>query len=182
MSDEELTLRAFFPPGRAARTPAFKPVIGAAQAAAKGLPSKAIPAFQSAMGGALDNVLALPLAGVVSSPWTSIIEVAAALKETAHDPDATALVNLVDHGLTSAHRPKVDLIWGGKTVSRMEMGVDLVFDLIGVALEIRGGRIVGVKAGHCQGVGLMTLFDQPVLKHDGQSHALAGRLTSFRKA
>lgn len=177
----ELTIGAFFPPGRAATTAAYRPVIGAARAAAKGLPSKAVPAFQSAMGGALDQVLALPLAGVLSSPWTSIIEVTAALKETAHDPKATALVNLVDHGLTSAHRPRVDLVWGGKSVARMEMGVDLVLDLIGVALEIRGGKIVGVKAGHCQGVGMMTLLDQPVLKHDGKSHALAGRLT-FNKA
>lgn len=177
----ELTLASFFPPGRTAATAAYRPVIGAARAAAKGLPSKAVPAFQSAMGGALDQVLSLPLAGVLSSPWTSIIEVSAALKETAHDPNATALVNLVDHGLTSAHRPKIDLLWGGKSVSRMEMGVDLALDLVGVALEIRGGRIVGVKAGHCQGVGLMTLFDQPVLKHDGHSHPLAGRL-SFKKA
>lgn len=162
-------------------TSAYRPVIGAARAAAKGLPSKALPAFQSAMGGALDRVMALPLAGIVASPWTTIIEVAAALKATAGHPDATELVNLVDHGLTSAHRPKVDLIWGGKTVSRVEVGLDLVLDLIGVALEIRGGRIVGVKAGHCQGVGLMTLFDQPMLKHDGKSHALAGRLTAFVK-
>lgn len=176
----ELTVRAFFPAGRAAVTSAYRPVIGAAKAAAKGLPSKAVPAFQTAMGGALDQVMALPLAGILSSPWTSIIEVAAALKATAHDPEATELVNLVDHGLTSAHRPKVDLVWGGKSVARMEVGMDLVLDLIGVALEIRGGRIVGVKAGHCQGVGMMTLFDQPVLKHDGKSHALAGRLSFNR--
>lgn len=177
----ELTVRAFFPSGKAAATAAYRPVIGAAKAAAKGLPSKAVPAFQTAMGGALDQVMALPLAGILSSPWTSIIEVAAALKATAGDPNATELVNLVDHGLTSAHRPKVDLIWAGKSVARLEVGMDLVLDLIGVALEIRGGKIVGVKAGHCQGVGLMTLLDQPVLKHDGKSHALAGRLT-FNKA
>ncbi len=175
----QLTIRSFFPDGPTKAV--FRPVIVKAEEVAKDhLPKAGKSAFIAVMGSALDQILALPLAGILSSPWTTIAEVTAAMQETSHDPESTALVSLFNHGLTSAHRPKLDLLYGGKVLTAMEMGLDLTLDLIGVALEVKGGKLHGVKAGHCQGIGLITAFNTPLLKHDGRTLPLAGRV-NFRK-
>ena len=176
MSEGQITLRSFFPDGQTKDV--FKPVIAAAGEAAKDhLPKAGKSAFIAVMGSALDQMLSLPLAGVLASPWTTIAEVSVALQETKHDPESTALVSLFNHGLTSAHRPKIDLVYGGKALWAMEMGLDLTMDLIGIALEVKGGKLHGVKAGHCQGIGLFTAFNTPLMKHDGRTLPLAGRVS-----
>src|SRR3569623_1134713 len=100
------TLKTFFCPDPAA------PLAGQAGFAAasqvKGLPKAAMPGLASALATALEDIFAVPLGPLLDAGWKKVAALEDARKSTLADPAAKALVPLLDHKITSTHRPHDD--------------------------------------------------------------------------
>lgn len=87
-----------------------------------------------------------------------------------------ALVPLLDHKVTSTHKPHIDLMYGAKCLARITLDISLNLALNGVILEVHQGRIAGLKAGSCLGDGVLAFADKPLITHKTPEIALPGRL------
>jgi hypothetical protein len=145
-------------------------------AAAAALPDAATSQLVETFKTALDGLFAIGLGDVLATSWSKVSALGDALEATRKTPGTTALVPLLDHKVTSAHKPHIDLAYGGKTLVTIPFDVALSISLKGVLLEIRDGAIVNVKGGSLIGDGALSFGGKKVLQHTTRELSLPGRL------
>jgi hypothetical protein len=173
------TLKTFFcadPAAPLAGQAGFEAVFATASQV-KGLPKAAAPGLASAFATALEDVFAVPLGPLLEAGWKKVAALEDARKSTLADPAAKALVPLLDHRITSTHRPHVDLRYGGRTLGRVELLLELALELKGVELEFRKGGVTALRGGTCQGVGALSLGGQPLFKRRSDPFPLTGQVS-----
>jgi hypothetical protein len=178
-----VTLKTFFcpdPTAPLAGQAGFEPIYKMA-GQVSGLPKAAVPGLTGAFDTALGDVFALPLGPLLESAWSKVAALADARARTLADPTASALTPLLDHKITSSHRPHIDLRYGGKTVGKIELLLELVLQLNGIELEFRRGRVSAVRSGTCQGVAALSLAGKPLFKRQTEPLPLTGQV-SFGEA
>ncbi|MBI3675698.1 MAG: hypothetical protein HY243_03680 [Proteobacteria bacterium] len=179
MSDAPLTLKDMFatdpskPIADQADIGALLSVVTAATAV---LPPAVGSTIVAAFRQALDEVLQLNLGDVLQASWGKAAALRDAILATLKDPESVALVPLLDHKITSTHKPHIDLMLGTKCLARITLDVSLNLALKGVMLEVQRGRIAGLKAGHCLGDGVLAYADKPLITHKTPEIPLPGRL------
>jgi len=149
----------------------------AVDAAIKSIPRAAQPGLAKSVEAALDEVFHVPLAGILAGSWKKIATLQEALKKTRADPNSAVFVPLLEHKVTSKHRPRIDLMMGPKQLGQLVFDIALTLELKGVELEIRNGLIAGLKGGECKGQGVFSYDGQELIKRDTKAFPLAGRLT-----
>jgi hypothetical protein len=157
-------------------------LLAAANEAASGLPRAALPGLAKAMDGALEGLFTPRLDDILGRSWTKVQAVADALKATAADPAALAVVPLLDHAVTSKHSPKIDLVVAEQSLCALAFDITLALQLKGVMLQVRGGRIAALTAGACEGQGTVALAGKTLLTKKTPAFALPGRLDFVREA
>lgn len=180
MTDSPATLKLFFCEDIALPIASSCDLQIAHQAVA--IASKKVPAplrggLTTALAAVLDEVFEVPLATVLDTSWKKAVALQDGLEATRADPDKVVVVPLMDHKVTSRHKPHVDVVYGGKSLHRLVFDLDLILDLKGVQLQLRNGRICGLTSGHCAGQGVFSLAGKEIIKRSTPSFALPGRLT-----
>jgi hypothetical protein len=122
---------------------------GGAASAGKG----AQPDMTGAFSSALEEVFQVKIADILLASWGKMATLQEALKSTRADTDSVVFVPMVDHKLTSSHTPYVDVLYGGKKMAQVAFDIALALQLKGIELEVRHGRLHGLRAGACQGEG-----------------------------
>jgi hypothetical protein len=171
----ELTLKTFFCDdpsspiyGRCEADVARK----ALDAAVGAVPPAARTAMTDCVQGAIDEVFQIGLADVLGGAWKKLDAVRDGLALTRLDAGKVVLVPLLEHKITSKHEPHIDLMLGPKSVGRLAFEIALTLSLKGVELDLREGRIAGLKAGYCKGQGVFSIKDQELIKKDTKAFAL----------
>ena len=70
----------------------------------------------------------------------------------------------------------------GKQLGEVSLGIKLSLKLKGVTLELKGGRINGLRSGECSGEGVLSCQGQPLLKRATPAVPLPGRLAFTPRA
>lgn len=179
MTDTPLTLKDMF--ADASGKPAFAEaglaaVTAAVTAATAVLPPAAGAKIADGIHQALEAVLDLNLGDVLQTSWGKAAALRDAIIATLKDPTSIALVPLIDHKITSKHKPHIDLVYGSQSLAKLVFDITLNLALKGVMLEVRQGHIVGVKAGTCLGDGTFAFADKPLIVKKTPEIALPGKL------
>jgi hypothetical protein len=81
-----------------------------------------------------------------------------------YPPDQAVPVPLVEHTITSTHRPYIDVFLNNRLIGRIVFAITLQLKLEGVVLKIQGGKICGVTAGACDGTGSLKIGDVSLIE------------------
>jgi hypothetical protein len=100
-------------------------------------------------GGLLD----ITLLDVMRSAWKKGRELEAYRDTEKYPLNKTFTVPLVEHKITSTHKPRVDIQINGKTVGSVHFTVNIEIAVKGMTLEIRNARITKIHAGDCKAKG-----------------------------
>ena len=99
-------------------------------------------------------VLDFDIVGKVLTPAWSRLEALQEYRDPElHPPQESSLVPLVEHTVTSSHRPHIELLAGKTEIGRLDLEVELELEVEGAHLRIQGGRILAVRAGAATGSG-----------------------------
>jgi hypothetical protein len=112
--------------------------------AAPGLP---LGALVDGVARGVQEMLDIPVTDVLVGAWNRSRDLWAALQTTTESPNATMLVPLLAHTITSEHRPYVEVTKGEVPIARLVFPLKLEFRVEGVALRIRQGRISEILGG-----------------------------------
>jgi hypothetical protein len=74
------------------------------------------------------------------------------------DPDKypaneTIEIPLLEHTVTSTHRPYIEVRFNETLIDRIDFEVTVTLELKGAVLEIQGGKITKLQSGECKGKG-----------------------------
>jgi hypothetical protein len=96
------------------------------------------------------ELLNIDVGMLIISGWRKHHELTAAAKSTLATPGTTKTVDLASHRITSTHRPHVDVFVDGIRVARIELTLDLMFDVVFAVAVVQDGSLTGVRAGRCE--------------------------------
>jgi len=100
-------------------------------------------------GGLLD----IRLLNVMGWAWKKGRELEAYRDTVRYPPDKTFRVPLVEHKITSTHKPDVEIRINKKPVGRVHFAVNIEIAVKVMTLEIRNARIKKIDAGDCKATG-----------------------------
>jgi hypothetical protein len=112
--------------------------------AAPGLP---LGTVLDGIGRAVQDLLDVPVSDILVGAWNRSRDLKAAIEKTRASDDATELVPLLGHTITSEHRPSVEIVKDEVAIARLVFPLRLEFRLEGVVLRVRKGRISEILAG-----------------------------------
>lgn len=96
-----------------------------------------------------DSLLDLDVSDVLVHAWKKHQLLAAACQRTAAHPAGEELVRLASHTIRSTHRPCVQVFVDDVLVTTVDLTLSLTFAVHGLLAVVRGGHIVGLRAGTC---------------------------------
>jgi hypothetical protein len=124
------------------------------------LAGRAAAAGEVARAGA--DLLDLDLIQLLVGGWRKHRDLMAAARRTAAAPGSSELLHLVEHAITSTHRPWVDVFVGEARLSRVEFAIELRFEVRGLEATVRDGCVVMLHAGTCVVGGGLAIQGVPV--------------------
>lgn len=152
-TDESLTLRTLLLAGVTSLSEPLAASLESGEDAEeiKAALAKAVPGLP--LGPVLDGIsqqlqqaLDVPVWSILTGAWDRSRELRAAIRKT-RDSSASAVVPLLDHTITSEHRPYVDVVVNDAPVARLVFPLKLAFQIDGLVLRIAGGRMTDVMSG-----------------------------------
>jgi len=178
MSGETLTLKHFFADGEAlaVKGEALLEHLGERVSDAGG--NLAAAAIDQALNAAFN----IQIGDLLHRSWEQVNDFREAVAEGRHDREAVAVIPLTEHAIATTHTPSLDLFLGRKRLARLPLQIELNLLLNGVAVELRGGRIAGLRTGHCAGQGAVTVAGVPIVEQETPPIHLPGRLAFPKKA
>ena len=125
----------------------------------------------------IGKILDVGFDDILFGAWKKYRELQQYTDTNKHSPDEVVLVPLVEHTITSTHRPYIDLFVNEKRVGHIVFTITLRLKLEGIVLKIQGGKIREVKAGACDGEGSLKIGDVPLAEGKLISFDLPGVIT-----
>jgi hypothetical protein len=118
----------------------------------KGALAKAVPGLPlgpiiDGVSKGLETALDVPISSMLAGAWDRARELRAAMQQTRDSEKDAVLLPLLDHTITSEHRPYVDVVLNGTAIARLVFPLTVIFHLEGIVLRIAKGRIADVLAG-----------------------------------
>jgi hypothetical protein len=129
--------------------------------AAPGLP---IGTVLDGVARAVQELLDVPVTDILGGAWARARDLRAAIQKTRESADATELVPLLGHTITSEHRPCVEIVKDDVAIARLVFPLKLDLRLEGVILRVRQGRISEVLSGTVKIKATMKFGDIVVLE------------------
>ena len=117
------------------------------RALAKAVPGLPLGPIIEGVSKGLETALDVPISSMLAGAWDRARELRAAMKETRDSEKEAVLLPLLDHTMTSEHRPYVDVVLNGTAIARLVFPLTVTFHLEGIVLRIAKGRIADVLAG-----------------------------------
>jgi hypothetical protein len=116
-------------------------------ALAKAVPGLPLGPIIEGVSKGLEAALDVPISTILVSAWDRARELRAAIQQTRDSDKAAVLLPLLDHTITSEHRPYVEVVMSGTPIARLVFPLTLAFHLEGIVLRIAHGRLADVLAG-----------------------------------
>lgn len=145
-------------------------------AAMKGVPRPLQGSLRNSVQNALDEVFNVPLADVLGGSWKKLTGVQDAIDATRKDAGKVVFAPLLEHKISSKHQPHIDLVLSGKSIGKLVLDIVLALELKSVELEVRDGRIAGLRSGECGGNGVFSFEGQELIKKATPAFGLPGRV------
>jgi hypothetical protein len=99
------------------------------------------------------ELLNIKIPDVLITAWKKIEEIQAIMEKSKKTPDETVYLELAQHTIKSEHKPSIDVKIKGATVKKIEMVIQLGFNLKGFLLKIQNGAITEMETGQCEAKG-----------------------------
>lgn len=122
------------------------------------------------------DVLDINVVDVLVAGWKKQSEVRELLHATAADPTRTALVHLAEHTLESTHKPAIEVRSSGTVVARLSFTIAAAFEVEGVELVLRRGRVEEVRPGRVTARGTVKLESAVILERKLAPLTLPGKI------
>ena len=119
--------------------------------AARRLTASTVAMIDGEIAGLAWGLLDVDLGAVLVGAWRRYADLRLAGRRTAAAPGTEEILALATHRVTSTHAPSVDLRLDGKRLHTFHFRLDAVLDITGVAAVVRGGRLVRLQGGQCDG-------------------------------
>ena len=116
-------------------------------ALAKAVPGLSLGPIIEGVSKGLETALDVPISSMLTGAWDRARELRAAMQQTRNSEKDAVLLPLLDHTITSEHRPYVDVVLNGTAIARLVFPLTVTFHLEGIVLRIAKGRIADVLAG-----------------------------------
>jgi hypothetical protein len=153
--DEPFSVRSFLVGDNADRLAAVAQTVsetGLGRVAARAIRDTTDSA-RSAVGAEIirtvDALLDLDLGGLLATGWTKHKTLTSAAEQTRAAPGTSAVVSLLEHSVSSTHRPRVDLLVREKRIGSVHLELSVRFTVRGLAATVRGGKLVSLTGGSC---------------------------------
>ena len=111
--------------------------------------TSATPDLAAKVGELLD----VKIPDVLITAWKKVRDIQAVLEKSKATPDETIYLELAQHTINSEHKPSIDVKIKGATVKKIELVIQLGFNLKGFLLKIQNGAISEVQTGQCEAKG-----------------------------
>jgi hypothetical protein len=128
--------------GWAAVTAGLGAALGTVSAQGRRAAMRELPAAVAALGR--PSLVDLLLAG-----WRGHRALRAAAYFTQEHPDATEVVALATHEITSEHRPYVEIVVDGVRVATLHFDLSVTFEVEAALATVRRAKLVAVEGGRC---------------------------------
>jgi len=89
----------------------------------------------------LYHALDLPLADVLKSAWSSLVELQDYLDPAKHPPGESSHVRVGKHTVKSKHQPHLDVVLNSAKIGTIPFDVTFSLDITGSTFLVRAGRI-----------------------------------------
>jgi hypothetical protein len=93
------------------------------------------------------RVLGVAVVDLLAAGWRKYEPLAAAARRSLETAGSTEIVELLDHRITSTHRPGVDVTIDGVTVAEIRLDIEIVIELHGLTAVVTGGRLSALRTG-----------------------------------
>ena len=130
----------------------------------------------------LHDALDVPVTSVLAKAWDRVRELRTAMHQTRDGDKAAVLVPLLDHTITSEHRPYVDVVVEGTPIARLVFPLKLALQVEGVVVRIAKGRLTDVMAGHLKLKATLKFAEFVLFEKALSPIAIPGALTLERAA
>ena len=183
MSDQPLTLKSFFCPDPAApiaESCDMNAVREAVDAAGNGLPPLTRKTMMKNVAGALDQFFQIGLDDILESAWDRVEAVRDIRSASRADPEKLIPFPMLDHKVSSAQQPHVDLMLGPQILNRLSFKTAVSLKLSGVHLVLGGGKIHHITSGKCGGEATFSLAGITLIERNTAPLELPGRV-HFKK-
>jgi hypothetical protein len=171
MNEQGMTLRHIFS-GRSTTADRWKPVtdrIGQELKSVQWVAST--PDLAQKVGDMLD----IRISDVLVGAWKKIAEVKKYADPLKYPPDEVYEVELFEHEVSSEHKPRIEIRMDNPPVRKdLEFTVTVSLTLKAFKLRIKGGRVLKILAGTCQGKGSIAFLGQDLLKKSLEPVELPG--------
>jgi len=99
------------------------------------------------------ELLDIKIPDVLATAWKKVADIQAVLEKSKKTPDETIYLELAQHTINSEHKPSIDVKIKGATVKKIELVIQLGFNLKGFLLKIQNGAITEMETGQCEAKG-----------------------------
>jgi len=99
------------------------------------------------------ELLDIKIPEVLAAAWKKVADIQAVMEKSQKTPDETIYLELAQHTINSEHKPSIDVKIKGATVKKIELVIQLGFNLKGFLLKIRNGAITEIETGQCEAKG-----------------------------
>jgi len=131
-------------------------------------------AVWDAVKGQVEKLLEVRFVDILLGAWTKYEELQKYCDPAQHPPEETYLVPLLEHALTSTHQPAVEIEIEDAFREKIPFEIALTLKLSGMLLQIRGGRILKIYTGRCQGSGSVKCSGIALIEKETSSIQLPG--------
>ena len=128
---------------------------GTVRALTPGVPGLA--AVEREVANAMDGLLSLNLVDLAAAGWKKYDALRQAAKRTRDAPKTEEVVAMATHKIDSTHHPSVELYIDGKSISTVEMTLQITFTMAGVLAVVKQARLTAIKSGTCTVAGSLTV-------------------------
>lgn len=179
MSSERLTLKHFFcadPAAPIAESCDMAAVREAVESAGNGLPPLSRKTMMKNVAGALDQFFQIGLDDILESAWDRVAAVRDIKAASRAEPEKLIPFPMMDHKVSSAQKPHIDLMVGPQVLNRMTFRTAVSLKLSGIHLMIGGGRLHHITSGRCGGEATFSFAGVTLIERDTPPVELPGRV------
>ena len=116
------------------------------------------------LAAATAELTSVNLADVMAAGWKKYDALIKAARSTRDDRNATELVSLATHKITSDHHPSIDLCLDSKRLAAVQIGIDITLTIAGAIAVVKQGRLMEIRAGSCTASGSLAIRGVELMK------------------
>lgn len=137
--------------------------IGAFSTALRTLSEGTRAAATNEVAAAAAAASTVDITAVLAAGWSRHAALRDAGRATVAGPTTSKVVELARHEIASEQRPYVDVLVNEVPVTRVDLGVRLVLEIVGLAATVRAGRLVALTGGDCEATATLAVHGTTVL-------------------